>query len=348
MERSFEEILERHRARYPLMEPQDVCKLAYQSFLGAEHLLAEEDAFQRCLREEWEAVRDVPSQEPLAIGNGLCRFPLTGACPPETAAPVLARLCLLTGAAGSGKDSVAFQACLRRLEEVDIPGMRAYLEEYRRLGCPPVHHSRRYREAYAPHYRVVREDYARFFPALLHVSGLLQTDRPAVVAIDGPCGGGKSALAALLAEVFPCNVFHMDDFYLPPARREPDWREGIGGNMDFRRIREELLEPALRGEDITYRAYDCRTDAGRAPVLYPHRLLTVLEGSYSLHPGLRRYYRASIFVTCPEEERLRRLWRREGARFDAFRDCWIPLEERYFRTCGAEEAASLRVTTGPL
>ncbi|MFQ8759475.1 MAG: hypothetical protein ACLSAF_08570 [Intestinimonas sp.] len=42
------------------------------------------------------------------------------------------------------------------------------------------------------------------------------------------CGSGKTSLAALIAALFPCNVFHMDDFFLPrpphtgaalPARR---------------------------------------------------------------------------------------------------------------------------------
>lgn len=187
----------------------------------------------------------------------------------------------------------------------------------------------------------------RYLPAMDLVTGLLEADRPAILAIDGPCGSGKSTLASLLAAAFPCNVFHMDDFYLPPARRPSNWRETIGGNMDFRRIQEELLEPAAQGKDVAYRAYDCRAAALKPAVPVPFRPLTVLEGSYSLHPGLRRYYRAAIFVTCPEEERLRRLRLREGARFSNFQDCWIPLEERYFRACEPERAASLVVNAGP-
>lgn len=346
METNFDEALQRHRALYPLMEPQDVCKLAYQSFLGVEHLLG--DGFQDRLRTEWETVGDAPPQEPLDIGNGLCRFPLTGAFPTEAAAPLLTKLCLRTGAFKRDWAPPAFQDCLRRLEHADISGMGTYLEEYRRLGCPPVRHSRRYREAYDPHYRVIRSDDAQYFSALLHVSGFLQTDQPVIVAIDGPCGSGKSTLASLLAEVFPCNVFHMDDFYLPPSRRAGNWQESVGGNMDFRRIREELLEPAAQGNDILYRAYDCRTASLKPAVPYPHRSLTVLEGSYSLHPGLRRYYRSAIYVTCSEEERLRRLRQREGERFSAFQDCWIPLEERYFRACEPERAAALCIATGSL
>ena len=60
---------------------------------------------------------------------------------------------------------------------------------------------------------------------------------PALLAIDGRCGSGKSTLAAWLAEQLPCNLVHMDDFYLPMDRRRPDWAEHPGANMDFARLR---------------------------------------------------------------------------------------------------------------
>ena len=40
-----------------------------------------------------------------------------------------------------------------------------------------------------------------------------------VVAIDGNSGAGKSTLAALIADVYDCNLFHMDDFFLRPEQR---------------------------------------------------------------------------------------------------------------------------------
>lgn len=46
-------------------------------------------------------------------------------------------------------------------------GMADWLAVYRRQGCPPVHHSPAYREAYDPHYRVLRTAYGGYFPALL-------------------------------------------------------------------------------------------------------------------------------------------------------------------------------------
>ena len=34
-----------------------------------------------------------------------------------------------------------------------------------------------------------------------------------IVAIDGPCTSGMTTLAAKLAEIYDCNVFHMDDVF---------------------------------------------------------------------------------------------------------------------------------------
>jgi uridine kinase len=47
------------------------------------------------------------------------------------------------------------------------------------------------------------------------IDRLLQQDR-VIVAIDGKCTSGKTTLASRLAEIYDCNVFHMDDFFLRP------------------------------------------------------------------------------------------------------------------------------------
>lgn len=47
---------------------------------------------------------------------------------------------------------------------------------------------------------------------------------PVVLALDGRCGSGKTTLANGLSAQFPgCTLLRTDDFYLPPARRSPDW-----------------------------------------------------------------------------------------------------------------------------
>ena len=36
-----------------------------------------------------------------------------------------------------------------------------------------------------------------------------------LVAVDGPSASGKSSFGKFLNDNFVCNVFHMDDFFLP-------------------------------------------------------------------------------------------------------------------------------------
>ena len=61
--------------------------------------------------------------------------------------------------------------------------------------------------------------FAAAAPVLAAARALAAGPQPALLAIDGRCGSGKSALGAWLAAQLGCNLVHMDDFYLPPAQR---------------------------------------------------------------------------------------------------------------------------------
>ncbi len=185
-------------------------------------------------------------------------------------------------------------------------------------------------------------------PVLAAARTLLETPRPALLAIDGRCGSGKSPLAAWLADQLPCNLVHMDDFYLPPADRRPDWAQHPGANMDFARLREEVLLPLLAGQPADYRAYVCRDGALQPPVTLPPRGLTILEGSYALHPALQVPLACRVFVTCSPDCQRQRLQLREGAHFAAFEERWIPLEEGYLATCRPEKTCDFVLDTTAL
>ena len=94
----------------------------------------------------------------------------------------------------------------------------------------------------------------------------------------------------------------------------------------FKRLRAEVLNPARAGQPFSYIAYSCREGAYLPPVSCQPARLVIVEGSYSHHPALADCYDLRVFVTCSKAEQTRRLQAREGARYPAFAQRWIPLE----------------------
>ena len=101
------------------------------------------------------------------------------------------------------------------------------------------------------------EDRARIFaPVLAQVKRLADEGKPVAIAIDGRCGSGKTWLSGLIGDRFPCNILHMDDFYLPFGRRAQGWEAVPGGNTALagallagRRILSgETMADAVQGE----------------------------------------------------------------------------------------------------
>ena len=344
MSEAFSALARQHLTRYPAMQPQDLAKLAYQAAWGPAHLADARDAVLAALRREWAALppkTDVPAPE--AVGGGLSRLHLDPRWD-ECALPLVTDLLLRTAAAHGGTE----QDFARRLDAVaslPVEGMAAWLADYRAAGCPAVHHSEAYRAAYQPHYRLLRADYAGYFPALYAASQAMQAGKPVLLAVDGRCGSGKTGLALLMQQVLGAQVVHMDDFFLPPDRRAADWETQPAGNMDLARLAREVLDPLRAGQAAVYRPFSCQSgQLGDQTTLRPAPL-TVIEGSYSLHPSLAARYDLGLFLTCPPETQADRLRAREGAHFAAFEARWIPFEERYFARCGVQEAASLVIDT---
>jgi uridine kinase len=300
----------------------------------------------RRILSEWTAVR-VRGNPEEPIGTHLCRFHLTADYTPAAAAPLLEKLFYQTALSIHGTQ----EGLLRRLslmESLPVSGLTPWLTEYRRRGCPPVHHSEIFRTAYHPHYRVLRMEFARYFPVFYAIQQLISCERPTIIAIDGRCGSGKTGLAARIAELFPCNVLHMDDFFLPVAQRASNWSELPAGNMDLNRLSTEVLLPARAGKPISYRPYNCQTGGFGKALALPVRALTVIEGSYSQHPMLSEYYDLKVFLTCSKSEQMRRLRNREGSYADTFQTLWIPMEERYFRAFGIEQNNPIILRTDDL
>lgn len=151
-----------------------------------------------------------------------------------------------------------------------------------------------------------------------------------IVAIDGNCTAGKSTLASKLAEMYDCNVLHMDDFFLRPEQRTPERYAEAGGNVDYERFMEEVLTPLTAGKAFSYRPFDCSTFTLDQQVQVIPKKLNIIEGTYSHHPYFSDPYDLKIFLTVTPEVQRQRILERPAFLHKRFFEEWIPMEQRYF------------------
>ena len=160
-----------------------------------------------------------------------------------------------------------------------------------------------------------------------------------LVAIDGSCASGKSTLSERLSKKLDCNLFRMDDFFLRPSQRTPERLAEPGGNVDYERFREEVLQPLKTGSAFTYRPYDCGTGMLSDPVAVTPRRINIVEGSYSQHPYFAEPYDLKVFLKVSPEIRKERILHRPVFLQSRFFESWIPMEETYFKAFDIEEKA---------
>jgi hypothetical protein len=156
-------VLETHFRRHPALALQDVYKLLYQRVFGPEHSLDNLRAARERLYLEILHLPEAPSSEPLL----------------EPLSPLLCRVNLQPFVHRSGRIDALWRA-FKQTARTFQPGT---MEDFQRAwrvflvsswarqyapelltqfwqhlataGFPPLHHSRAYTEANAPHYRVV-------------------------------------------------------------------------------------------------------------------------------------------------------------------------------------------------
>ncbi len=165
---------------------------------------------------------------------------------------------------------------------------------------------------------------------LPHISELLSHKKNAIIAIDGPCGAGKTTIAKELSDVFGCNVIHMDDFFLPKEQKTPERMNTPGGNFDKERFIREVLVPIRNKNDFCFRPYICKDSSFGEEINIDINKPIIVEGSYSCHPELCPYYDLRIFVNIDKDTQRQRIKKRDPDKADVFFNVWIPLEELYF------------------
>ncbi len=340
------QLLRDHYVNFPALEIQDAVKFLYQHYMGPGHLIGDEAAALSLLKSEWDGVipdPDAPLFHP--IGNGLCRLNLNRCKADNLSLYSIARLFALT-ARHFSPDKHALEQSLAFISSLPFPRdeVNRYLEQYRAQGYPMVSHSTRFRQQYRPAYRIVSSHYVNLLPVLSAIDRAMKKQPRLRVAIDGPCASGKSTLGKTLQEIYGCPLIHMDDFFLRPEQRTPERLAQPGGNVDYARFAKEVLAPLLTDRTFSYRPWMCQHSRFGAEIAVPSAPLTVVEGSYSLHPDLRDAYHLRIWVEARPEVRRQRLLERGGPEcLDRFEQLWIPLENHYFSVCGVADVCHVHL-----
>ena len=344
--------MERARIReqyeqYPALCVRDLFKFLFQSSLGCEHLLSDRETALSYIRRESTRVSPdaLPRTDRLAGQYSRVHLSwLNGGLTPET----LSKLFFASAVKEQGGIdrleallSVARDMIRRGELPLDPILFEEELTSWRAAGFPAIHHSDTYREAYAPAYRVIANRYAGFLPLFARLDDLLARGS-VILALEGGSASGKTTLASVLREVYACRVIHMDDFFLRPEQRTAERLSEVGGNLDRERFAAEVLPSLIRGEDITYRPFDCSTRSLLPPVTVEATRLTVVEGAYSLHPAFGGYCDLSVYLDISPERQRERICRRNSPPMaERFFSEWIPLETRYFEKTAVRDRVDL-------
>lgn len=329
LKKEFISVVDYNVKKYPNLMAEDLVKLAFQNANGPRHLISAEEKIERELKEECDCVKDSEDKGIEKIGNGFSRFYLDG----RGYSPLLKRLFLLSIIESEENDDL-FESDIAYLKSLGIEGLDD------KINSQPSH-SATYRDYYNPHYRVLKSEYAFYYPVLRKIETLLSEKEDLIIAIDGRCLSGKSRLSSLITEVFDANVFHLDDFYLSPEKRNGNWKTEYGLNIDFERFNSEVIKALVNKSDVVYRKYICYKDEMLLGAVMPYKRLNIVEGSYSHLSSLSSFYDYKIFLTCRPDIQEKRLMKREGDYSRTFKSLWIPLEESYIAAKRPDKYADL-------
>lgn len=142
--------------------------------------------------------------------------------------------------------------------------------------------------------------------------------------------------------VTPASIVLTDLIYRPVAECWQGTIEDmpIGYDLNWERLRDEVLSPLRVGKTARFQYYDWVNDSLNEWVEIEPDGVTIIDGVYSLRNELADYYDLRIWFSCPQEIRVSRLLSR-GDTPQAEIDAWIPLEERYHAAYKPEKSADL-------
>lgn len=345
--------MKEHASSYPEMQIQDVFKLIYQSEFGGGHMIDDKEKSLDWIKKEYLFIREqnqiLCNKVCEDIGGDMSRVYLR-ALEQGLFTETLNEMFVQSANTKTGTVEGLEEKLEQFLENCEAYGFlkkdaERAAAEWKSKGYPAIHHSEAFRDKYFPAYRVVMKKYAERLEVFEKIDTYLQTNltssRPIVIAIDGMAGSGKSVLGQMLQEIYHTSLFHMDDFFLQPHQRTQERFAEAGGNVDYERFKEEVLDHLADQEGLWYQKYDCSTQSLKEKEYVPYNKLVIIEGAYSLHPYFENRADLAFFLEIPDEVQVERIRKRNGERMlKRFVEEWIPMEHKYFEEYKIREKAT--------
>lgn len=168
---------------------------------------------------------------------------------------------------------------------------------------------------------------------------------PAIIAISGFGGAGKSTLAIELGIRMCIPVIGIDSFIIDLAiTNYSNWKL-----IDFSRLEREVLIPFLKGDaTICYGQFDWNSNSVRHTTQVSHTGLIIVEGVGLFRPGLIKYFPLRIWIDCSIEEAIKRGKKRDRETYknpqdDNWDGIWRRNDEEYWIASNPREVANFIV-----
>jgi hypothetical protein len=171
---AFRDIALSHFSRYPLLQIEDLYKLAYQATLGSEHAVQEKAAARTWLLNELDEMSAGPNEpllDEIAADGNIVRVHLQPFISSGGDPELLLQAFIRTANEYQGSTEL-LQQQLEMIGQLSGEGalpfhfahLSSYFKEMEYSGFPAVHHSTQYQKAYQPSYRVVCRDFLSITP----------------------------------------------------------------------------------------------------------------------------------------------------------------------------------------
>lgn len=145
------------------------------------------------------------------------------------------------------------------------------------------------------------------------------------VAIDGRGGSGKTTTSLLIKQEIPDAIVITTDDFLDEDTHK----------IDIQELQRQILEPLSIGKDAMYLEFNGSTRTQR--IVKPEGVI-IIEGVFSSHSSIQRYYDLTVWVQAPDvDERVRN---RDGKIHENWEKYHRPDENTYIRDDNPKDRAT--------